>query len=180
MLFLVNEMILAEYFDTHNEMNSNSWRATGAAESMAKRHRVLRMLLERGANVNLQDDEGTTALHAAAHRGHLELGEWRACVAQHVGGLAERAHEDSDAERLAGRVDLLVQQLGNFVARHNSDDNKVRIVNLASEFGRTLNGRMARVVGNPSREECQDAVLGKRHARVRVKVEGENEPGSKS
>ena len=90
--------------------------------------------------------------------------------------MSKRAHEDSDAERLAGRVDVLVQQLGNFVARHNADDNKVRIVNLASEFGRTLNGRMARVVGNPSREECQDAVLGKSHARVRVKVEGENEP----
>ena len=90
--------------------------------------------------------------------------------------MSKRAHEVSDAERLAGRVDVLVQQLGNFVARHNADDNKVRIVNLASEFGRTLNGRMARVVGNPSREECQDAVLGKSHARVRVKVEGENEP----
>ena len=85
--------------------------------------------------------------------------------------MSKRAHEDSDAERLAGRVDVLVQQLGNFVARHNADDNKVRIVNLASEFGRTLNGRMARVVGNPSREECQDAVLGKSHARVRVKVQ---------
>ena len=73
--------------------------------------------------------------------------------------MSKRAHEDSDAERLAGRVDVLVQQLGNFVSRHNADDNKVRIVNLASEFGRTLNDRMARVVGNPSREECQDAVL---------------------
>ena len=28
-------------------------------------------LLDRGAKVNLQDDEGVTALHAAVHRGHL-------------------------------------------------------------------------------------------------------------
>ena len=91
--------------------------------------------------------------------------------------MSKRAHAESERAKLEQVIGIIERDFQRIVTESfKSSDDKVKVVNLSSDFGKTLNGRVGRVVGGATREEIEDAYRGNRHARARVKVEGENEP----
>ena len=85
--------------------------------------------------------------------------------------MSKRAHAESERAQLEKVIGMIEKDFQRIVTESfKSSDDKVKVVNLSSDFGKTLNGRVGRVVGGATREEIEDAYRGKSHARARVKV----------
>ena len=91
--------------------------------------------------------------------------------------MSKRAHAESERAQLEKVIGMIEKDFQRIVTESfKSSDDKVKVVNLSSDFGKTLNGRVGRVVGGATREEIEDAYRGNRHARARVRLRARTNP----
>ncbi|NWY51182.1 MYPT2 phosphatase, partial [Chionis minor] len=72
---------------------------------------MVKFLVENGANVNQQDNEGWTPLHAVASCGYLNIAEYLISHGAHVAAVNSEGEVPSDIAEEAAMKDLLLEQV---------------------------------------------------------------------
>ena len=81
------------------------------------RHLVVKLLLQRKADIKLQDDEGRSALHLAAANGHYAVGE---LLLQHGANIEEKDKNCPGAQDIDGNPKKINERLKSMETRRDS------------------------------------------------------------